>query len=144
MNVASESDWSTVGSEFRERRLRLRLNQDEIAEEAGMHRDTVGAIEAGGGSAKKRRQLDEALTRLEDEGGLPPLAIAEDTSESPKVTGVAPVSDAPGLIRIKVEGMYGADAIVVEGPVDNPEAVAAAVHAILRRRAENPDTTPEP
>jgi transcriptional regulator with XRE-family HTH domain len=120
-----------VGSEFRERRVRLNMSQDELAADAGMHRDTVSAIEAGQGSPKKRRQLDETLARLEQEGHLPPLSITEGEQAPPTPAQ----SERPHVVRFEVQGVYGAKALIVEGPVEDLPALEAAVDRIMRRLA---------
>ena len=140
MMIASTAEWTTVGSEFRERRLRLKMTQEEIAVEADLNRDTVSAIEAGKGGMKSRRQLEDALARLEDEAGHTALSIAEavTTEEAPAVAA------APSMIRFTVEGVYGAKALVVEGPVENIAELEAAVDKIMRRLAgEQGDTPPQ-
>ena len=128
---------SDAGDRVQMRRERLGASQGEVAEQAGVNRDTVSAVEHGKSSAKSRRLVTDALTRMEEEAGLAP--IGEESH--PLVRRVAPVEGAPQLIRIEVPGVHGAKAIVVEGPVDNPEAMAEAVDAIMRRLY--PPTTPE-
>lgn len=119
---------SDAGDRVRMRRERLGASQGEVADHAGVNRDTVSAVEHGQSSAKSRRLVGDALTRMEEEAGLPPIG------DEPLVRSVEPVGDgAPQLLRIEVPGVHGARAIVVEGPVDNPEAIAAAVDAIMRR-----------
>jgi transcriptional regulator with XRE-family HTH domain len=141
------ADWSIVGSEFRARRERLKMTQEEVADEAGIKsRDTVSAIEKGDGSLKYQRMLDEALRRLEDAANLPALSVTQTgpaQPTAPTVTSVEPVEGAPQLIRVQVPTLHEGRAIVVEGPVDDPEALAEAVEAIMRRLYP-PPTTPEP
>lgn len=135
---AGTPEWTTVGSEFRERRLRLEMTQEQVAAEAGLNRDTVGAVEAGKGGSKSRRQLSEALKRLEDEGHFPPLTVSEEDPEARQAeTPVpAPSADQPRpMVRFTVEGVYGAKALVVEGPVENVAELEAAVDRIMRRLA---------
>lgn len=48
--------------------------------------------------------------------------------------------ETPGLIRFKVQGAYGFDALVVEGPVENIDELVASVEKIMRnmqRREDN-------
>jgi DNA-binding XRE family transcriptional regulator len=125
---------SDAGDRVRMRRERLGATQGEVAEQAGVNRDTVSAVEHGQSSAKSRRLVTDALTRMEEEAGLPPIG------DEPLVRRVEPVEGAPQLLRIEVPDMYGGKAIVVEGPVDNPEALAAAVDAIMRRLSGNAPT----
>lgn len=100
------------------------MNQDEIAAEAGMHRDTVGAIESGGGSPGKRRALDEALTRLEAEATLPPLGESQ-------LTAPAAVTSEPQMIEFEVSGDFGVR-VVVKGPVDSAAELEASVARLIR------------
>ena len=118
----------------------MKMTQEEIAVEADLNRDTVSAIEAGKGGMKSRRQLEDALARLEDEAGHTALSIAEAaTSEEPPAAAAA-----PPMIRFTVEGVYGAKALVVEGPVENIAELEAAVDKIMRRLAgEQGDTPPQ-
>ncbi|MFC7726181.1 helix-turn-helix domain-containing protein [Nocardioides sp. GCM10028917] len=116
----------TDGTLARARRERLGASQEDVADQAGMNRDTVSAVEHDNSSAKSRRLVADTLTRMEDDAGLPPY-------EQPLVEDVAPVKGAARLIRVEVPGLNGAAALVVEGPADNPEALAAAVDAIMRR-----------
>lgn len=127
---------SDAGDRVRMRRERLGASQGEVAEHANVNRDTVSAVEHGQSSAKSRRLVTDALTRMEEEAGLPSIG------EEPLVRRVAPVEGSPQLIRIEVPNLHGGQALVVEGPVDNPEALAAAVDAIMRRLYP-PDTTTE-
>ena len=122
----TESTPVTDGALVRARRERLGASQGEVADQAGVNRDTVSAVEHGTASAKSRRIVGDALTRMEEEAGMPPYG-------APAVERVAPIEGSSQLLRIEVPGLHGAQAIVVEGPVDNPEAIAAAVDAIMRR-----------
>lgn len=123
---------SDFGETARLRRERLRATQDEVAEAAGVNRDTVGAVEAGKGSARSRGKVDDALTAMEAEAGF--TSIAAPTP--PTIPAPAPPSErVPHLVRIEVKNVYGASAIVVEGPVEDLPALEAAVDRIMRRRA---------
>lgn len=128
MNADDRTESATVtdGALVRARRERLGASQGEVAEQAGVNRDTVSAVEHGQASARSRRLVTDTLQRMEDEAGLPPYG-------QPAVEGVAPVAGKAGLLRVEVPGLHGAQAIVVEGPVDNPEALAATVDALMRR-----------
>jgi DNA-binding XRE family transcriptional regulator len=120
------ADLTTVGAHFRLRRERLDMTQDELAAEAGVNRDTVSAIESGKGSAKTRRKVDEALTRAEDEARLQPMPAEPEPTE-------AEPEPSPHFIRFKVEGVYGARALVVEAPVENLAELEEMVDRIMRR-----------
>ncbi|MET1062188.1 MAG: helix-turn-helix domain-containing protein [Aeromicrobium sp.] len=121
-----ESTPVTDGALVRARRERLGASQSDVADEAGVNRDTVSAVEHGNARAKSRRIVEDALTRMEEEAGLPPFG-------QPLVERVAPIEGSPALMRVEVPNLHGGKALVVEGPVDNPEALAAMVDALMRR-----------
>lgn len=128
-----------AGALARARRERLGASQGEVADQAGVNRDTVGAVEHGTASNRSRRMVEDGLTAMEAEAGLPPFG-------QPLVERVAPVAGAVGLIRVKVPNLHGGQSLVVEGPVDDPEALAAAVDALMRRlypSGSTPSSTPE-
>lgn len=58
-----------------------------------------------------------------------------------KVAGgpVAAELAKPNVIRFEVQGVYGARALVVEGPVENIAELEAAVDRIMRRLASEPE-----
>lgn len=113
-DLAQSGLMSDEGSRITERRERLKLNKVELAKESGVHRDTITDIEAGKGfQAATMAKLDEALTRLEQEAGIG-----------------APTG---GVVRYSVKGVYGAEALVVEGPVANIAELEASVDRIMSR-----------
>jgi DNA-binding XRE family transcriptional regulator len=114
--LAQSGAMSNEGTRVTERRERLKLNKSELAKESGVHRDTITDIENGKGfQAATMGKIDETLTRLEQEAGL----------DVPQATS--------GLVRYSVEGVYGAKALVVEGPVANIAELEASVDRIMRR-----------
>ena len=120
-----------ASNDFLERRLRLYMTQDEIATEAGMNRDTVSAIQGGGGSAKKRRDLDEALTRLEEEGRIPPFAPPAPAEVVPAPRPAEPEAAPVDTIRLTFHDVFGVGEIIAEGPSDKPDELVAAVAKLL-------------
>lgn len=124
---------SDVGERVRARRKALGMTQDDLAGEAGINRDTLGAIENGlGYRASSLTKIEEALARLEDEAGM---------SAAPPQTDAPP---SPHLVRFTVKGVYGAEALTVEGPVEDIAALEAAVDRIMRRiqgRENGPDVS---
>lgn len=118
---------SDAGERVRMRRERLGASQEEVAEQAGVNRDTVGAVERGKSSAKSRRLVTDALVQMEEDAGLPPIG------EEPLVRRVEMIEGASQLARIEVPTLHEGRAIVVEWPVSDPEGLAAAVDAIMRR-----------
>jgi len=115
-------DMSNEGSQVRARRERLGMGIKDLAAEAGVSRDTLSDLETG---AKDFRQATlykvlRALDRIEEESGI-------DTP---------PQSEGPtnaGLVRFEVKGVYGAEALVVEGPIENIAELEEAVDRIMRR-----------
>jgi DNA-binding XRE family transcriptional regulator len=121
-----------VGTEFLNRRARLNMTQDEIADEAGVNRDTVSAVEKGRGSAVSRRKIDEALTRAEDEAGFRVV----DPQPAPSNGG------EPQLVEFEVTGDFGVR-VVVKGPIANAKELEASVSRLIRdmkseSRKDNP------
>lgn len=128
--LAQSGAMSDEGARITERRERLHLNKSELAKESGVHRDTLTDIEAGKGfQAATLQKIEDTLTRLEAEAGI----------------GVTPRESA-GIVRYSVKGVYGAEALVVEGPVANIVELEASVDRIMRRiqgqseRDGEPDT----
>ena len=116
-------DMNTEGSQVRARRERLGMGIKDLATEAGVSRDTLSDLESG---TKDFRQatlykVQRALDRIESESGI--------DAPPPGEGGEA----RPGLVRFEVRGVYGADALVVEGPIDNIAELEEAVDRIMRR-----------
>lgn len=112
---------SDEGSQVQARRERLGMGIKELAAEAGVSRDTLSDLESG---TKDYRQTTlgkvlRALARIEQEAGLD--------------TPLPPPSGEPHLVRFEVKGVYGAEALVVEGPVEDIAELEAAVDRIMRR-----------
>lgn len=121
-NRADLPDMSNEGSQVRARRERLGMGIRDLAKEAGVSRDTLSDMESG---TKDFRQATlgkvlRALDRIEEEVGFdsPP---ADDAESEPKI------------VRYRVEGAYGVEALVVEGPVENIAELEASVDRIMRR-----------
>lgn len=132
--TVSRVDDST-GAQVRRRRMAMGMSVKALAEHAGIDRGRLTVLEDGGNVRLTTvSAVLRALDELEQEMGM--------DYPAPTVSAVEPVPNSNGLLRIRVEGMYGAESLVVEGPVDNPEAVAAAVDAIMRKRRAS--DTPEP
>lgn len=111
-----------VANEFAARRDRLNMNQDEIAAEAGVNRDTVSAVEHGRGSAPSRRKIDEALTRLEAESGKGPIAADEPP---------APAPEELHLIEYEVTGNFGVR-FVVKGRIEDAREMEESIARLVR------------
>lgn len=106
------------GAQVKARRERLGMAIKDLAQESKVSRDTLSDLESG---TKDFRQATlgkvlRALDRLEEESGV----------------DVPPVVHH-GVVRYVVEGVYGAEALVVEGPVENIAELEASVDRIMRR-----------
>lgn len=106
----------------------------DLAKEAGVNRGQVGEYESGKHAASEPwiRKLENTLDRIEHEVGM--------DQPSPRVVGTEGQSP---VIRFIVDGVYGANSITVEAPVDNPDVLAAAVDQIMRSlRGDEPQPPP--
>lgn len=129
-SVAVVTDASS-GADIQKRRLAIGISVAELARRAGVDRGRLSALENG----EKVRDTTlaavvRALEEHEHELGmdLPSQVKAPTTvsgDETPK----------PNVIRFEVQGVYGAKALIVEGPVDNLPELEAAVDRIMRRLA---------
>ena len=126
--VTSES----AGAGIQRRRLEIGISVAELARRAGVDRGRLTALENG---ERVRDTTLAAVTRaladLEHELGMDVPSVVE-----------APTAAAPSMIRFTVEGVYGAKALVVEGPVENIAELEAAVDKIMRRLAGEQGDTP--
>jgi transcriptional regulator with XRE-family HTH domain len=118
------------GREVKARRERIGMKIYELAEAAGVNKDTLSDWERG----KRNPHPDTieavltALDKLEEEMGIdtPPATQAK-----------------PGMLRFEVTGVYGADALVVEGPIENLRELEAMIDRIMRGGRRSDDTSDE-
>ncbi len=125
-SVAAVTDVST-GEDIHRRRLAIGISVAELARRAGIDRGRLSALEAG---EKVRDTTLAAVVRtladLEHELGM---------NEPSQVVPAKVAAERPNVIRFEVQGVYGAKALVVEGPVENIAELEAAVDRIMRRLA---------
>lgn len=130
MDPQGGGEWSIVdtsGRTVRERRNRLGMSQAELGDEAGVNRDTIGALEKGEGVRYSTvRAVSEALERLEAETAAP--VPEEDQDEA-------------HVMEFEVSGDFGVR-VVVRGPVGDAEALEASVARLVRNIRES-GTDPE-
>jgi transcriptional regulator with XRE-family HTH domain len=102
-----------------------------LAKLAGVDRGKLKKFEIGEDEPSEPwiNRVERALDNFESETG-------HEQAEGAK-------PDESGFIRFKVEGVYGAKALVVEGPVANIAELEAAVDRILRRLAGENGPTAE-
>lgn len=117
------------GARIRARRTALGMGATKLAKMAEVSREHLSMVENGHKVPTPEwvRRLELAMDRYERETG-------QDEPEEQAVETPEPIA-APHVVRIKVEGVYGAKALVVEGPVDDLPALEAAVDRIMRRLA---------
>lgn len=110
----------TDGDQVRARRKRMGLRISELAEQASVSRDTISDMETG----KRNPHPDtvekvlSALDRLEQEMGFDAPPASEDRGS---------------VVRFVVKGVYGAESLVIEGPVSDIAELEASVDRIMRR-----------
>jgi transcriptional regulator with XRE-family HTH domain len=111
------------GAHFRARRLKLGLSVQALAKRAHIDRDTLKRVEDGRDGVRELTlsAIDRALSELEQEIGM------DDPDPESSV------------VRFTVRGVYGAEAIVVEGPVANIADLEASVDRIMRRLNQQPE-----
>lgn len=107
----------TRGHSIRDRRLALGIKSvREFAEAAGIDRGAVTKAENGEGSEGTYLRLESWLDRMEEETGT------DDTVREP--------------LRFTFHDVYGIGELIVEGPVDNPDALVASVTKLLKEIRE--------
>lgn len=122
--------YASSGADVQRRRLAIGMSVAELAKRASVDRGRLSALERG----EKVRDTTlaavvRALTDLEHELGM------DVPSQVAQVEAAPQEPAAPHMVRIEVDGVYGAKALVVEGPVEDLPALEAAVDRILRRLA---------
>lgn len=123
--LAESAGMSDEGARIAERRARLGWTQDELATAAGVHRDTVGAIEGGAGfQAGTLIKINNALDEGEAEAGTNVPAVEEEGS---------------GQLEVEVISRGGLR-VAARGPIGEPDAlmevVARLVHMLRDDAAE--------
>ncbi len=111
-----------VGAQIAARRAALGMTVKGLAELAGVHRDTISAIEAGGGQTPRPATVGaimRALDRFEEEVGV-------DLPDGVRLVGDPDES----LIELTFEGVFGR--IVVKGPAGNLAEMRETVVALIR------------
>lgn len=113
-------DMSAEGDQVRERRERLGMEKKELAEEAGVNRNTLAAIERGESfNRTSLAKIERALSSLEQEVGLV------------GTTAPAAAAKEPDLIEFDITGDFGVH-LVVKGPVADAEILKRQVVDIIR------------
>jgi predicted transcriptional regulator len=112
-------------ADIRARREYLGMSRAALAKRAGVDRGKLQRFEDGKDDPSDRwiGGVERALDMFEVETG-------HEAREGAEV-----VSGSPHIVRFEVQGVYGAKALIVEGPVEDLPALEAAVDRIMRRLA---------
>lgn len=104
------------GAAIQTRMERMGISARQFEKEAAVERTTLKrAIEGTPGTRESTyRAIEAALDKLEEEMGID-----------------APTAE-PGLIEFRVEGLYGAKAVIVKGPVKDKDALLEVVERLMR------------
>lgn len=116
---------SDDGDRVRARRERLGLDKLHLAQEAGISRETLAAIEDGKGFRRSSlTKIERVLEALEAEAGM---------DAQPANTAAQPGD--PHVVTIR--GTRGGDIdVVVSGPIEDIDKLAATVERLLRTSEE--------
>lgn len=116
---------SREGDEVRARRERAGLHKNELADLAGVSRETVAAIEAGEGFRRSSlAKIENALTAFEELHGI---------TAPPRPTDPAPA--APRVVTFHLTGS-GID-VALTGPVEDLAELQATVQELLRTMGDS-------
>ena len=119
----------TRGQAIRARRLRHGIKSvRQLAEQSGVSRVAVTAAEEGRASDETYDRLEAWLDRFEEETGA----------------NVKPAAAAPGPHMVTIRGTRGGDVdVVVEGPIEDIDALAAVVERLLLATEKKKDQAPK-
>lgn len=112
------------GKRITQRHEKLGISASALAKRASIDRATLGRVESGANGVRRMTvtAVEMALDQLEQELGM------DDPEPEPKV------------VRFVVKGVYGAESLVVEGPVENIAELERSVDRIMRRLRDGGDT----
>ncbi|WP_294567547.1 helix-turn-helix domain-containing protein [uncultured Arthrobacter sp.] len=121
---------SSPGDAIKSRRAEIGLSVSALAKRAGVDRGSLATLEAGGAVRDTTlAAVEKALSDLEHETGMDvPSRVQEPRGHVEEERG--------GIVRIRLENVFGATSAVVEAPADNPDALAAALDVLMRRMNE--------
>lgn len=122
LGVVAE-DQNEAGDALRDRRMALGLSLSALHRRSGIDRGTIKRMEEGieGTRGTTWGAVNRALSDLEHEMGM----------NDP---------ESPGIVRFVVRGVFGADSLVVEGPVESIAELERSVDRIMRRLRDGDDT----
>jgi transcriptional regulator with XRE-family HTH domain len=100
------------------------MSKSELAKRAHLDRATLDRIESGQDGVRDTSlaAAERVLRDLDEEMSPPPGQ-----------------EERPSVVRFVVRGVYGAESLVVEGPVENIAELELSVDRIMRRLRQSPD-----
>lgn len=125
-DVATTNDDADRGAEIRRRYEKLGISDREWTKQTGIARQTLhrAFTNAPGTRESTYLAIETALSKLEDfiaGKAMPP--------------GVTPIGDpADKLFSIELDGLYGAQRVVVKGPIENADLIREQVTKLLAGR----------
>ena len=113
---------SEAGDKFKARRAAIGLSVAALAKRAGVDRGSLSALEEGRTVRDTTvAQVERALSDLEHELGMDvPSAVQSPAG-----------AREPEPLRFTFHDVYGIGELIVEGPVDRPDEIVAAVAKLL-------------
>lgn len=112
---------SERGDQLKARRVAIGLSVAALAKRAGVDRGSLSALEEGRSVRDTTvAQVERALSDLEHELGM----------DVPSVV-TSPTDAEPEPLRFTFHDVYGIGELIVEGPVDRPDEIVAAVAKLL-------------
>lgn len=113
------------GARVRARRERLGMDKKQLAEEAGVSRDTVAAIEEGQSFRRSSlTKIERALEAAEVESGLEPPAAEGSHQHGDLIE-----------FRVEPDGSF-----IVRGPVRDRDELVQSVAELIRRARQQDDS----
>lgn len=111
------------GARIQERHEKLGISASALAKRASVDRATLARVESGVDGVRRATvgAIETALDQLELEIGM------DDPEPQDRI------------VRFVVRGVYGADSLVVEGPVENIDELERSVDRIMRRLRDPDD-----
>lgn len=116
-----------VGPALKARRKAMGMSIRTLAELTGHGRGSITKIEAGEAVQNQYEiigSMDRVLSDYEHKMGM-------DLPSQVEVIK-APTPTEPGVVRVRVEGVYGAKSLIVEAPPENIHELEAMVDRIMR------------
>lgn len=125
-SVARVAD-ASAGHDIHQRRVAIGISVAELARRAGVDRGRLAALEAGENVRDTTlAAVIRALADLEHELGM---------DMPSQVAAIPAAEEKANVMRVEVQGVYGAKALVFEAPVENLAELEAMVDRVMRRLA---------